>query len=141
MRIHELIGFAGWRKHSLRAAPRRLSVVHEVQQQRVCDSLLDSSGPFLRKRFVANKKSDSENETRKASRKHERIDGGAKNSYARRGVRERYDDNDEGRPSSRPFLENRARQNSKRRPRQNARQRRIRPNDDLEDDLDENYPR
>ena len=81
---------------------------------------------------MVNKKTDFEIDTRKSSRKRERIDGGSRNSFARHDKREQYEELDEGRPSGQQHPGTQGRQSSKRSPRQMARPRRNRPDDDSE---------
>lgn len=81
---------------------------------------------------MVNKRTDFEIETRKFSRKRERIGGGSRNSFARHDKREQYEELDEGRPSGPQHPGTQGRLSFKRSPRQMARPRRNRPEDDSE---------
>ena len=81
---------------------------------------------------MVNKKTDFEIETRNSSRKRERIDSGSRNSSPRHYEREQYEEIDDGRPSGQQHRGIEGRQSSKRSPRQMARPRRNRPEDDSE---------
>ncbi len=81
---------------------------------------------------MVNKKTDFEIETRNSSGKRERIDGGSRNSFASHDKRGQYEEIDVGRPSGQQHQGVEGRQSSKRSPRQMARPRRNRHDDNSE---------